>query len=95
MATLTDLAKQLRSDDGQKLDSWEEQRTGGVRQRDSSAVVAAVYALLAAMGMIVVNPERTRDDSVPCPVQNMQYVAVVSGTTFLVAYVALSGAFED
>ena len=95
MATLTDLAKQLRSDDGQKLDSWEEQRTGGVRQRDSSAIVAAVYALLTAMGMIVLNPERTRDDSVPCPVQNMHYVAVVSGTAFLVAYVALSGTFED
>ena len=62
---------------------------------DGNVVWALIYALLSGLGMIVINPEATRDESVPCPVQNMQLVAAASAAVFVVAFVAFADALED
>ena len=88
---LTSMARALRDEDDEPPQKQPPQRS---RQAsfDGTVVVSVIYGLLAALAMVVVNPERTRDESVPCPVQNMQHVAVVAAAVFAVTYVVISSA---
>lgn len=100
-ASLTSMARDLRNNPGNDAKTSEGVRyaaevPNGNRGKspngtpDSVVVVSSIYALIVALAMIVINPERTRDENVPCPVQNMQHVGVASLASFVLTYIGLS-----